>query len=86
VKVEVTAEDIMLGERQNRCHCPIALAVARAVPGVYVGVGNRIVDLINNVDFKQVYLPKEAQEFIESFDNLEPVEPFSFVLDYEFLT
>lgn len=81
MKIKVTQKDIDKGIRSSHCYCPIAHAFNRAVKNnnecdSYV----RTNDIIYRPDDKRsrYKLPKEAQKFIEHFDNYRPVEPFSF--------
>lgn len=81
VRVEVTADDIALGESKDCERCPIALALKRA-GALSVQVGD---DLIT-ADFGDGELeaspPKEALRFIAAFDaggyGVPSVAPFAF--------
>lgn len=79
VKVDVTADDISRGERNNTFNCPIAMALKR------LGVEHPIVNRGYWFDSWAVLypsrLPVEARRFIEAFDQGRPVEPFSFYTD-----
>lgn len=75
VHVDVTASDIKNGKHCMTRVCPIALALARVCnTGTSVQTHTFIVDGCNVV----CSLPNSARNFIEAFDLLEPVGPFSF--------
>lgn len=74
--VTVTQQDINNGHKRNCGHCPIALAVRRVIPDVYVGGYHVFIDEI--ATYK---LPDVAIEFIKAFDNERPVKPFSFDIE-----
>ena len=76
--VTVTAEHIAAGKREDCERCPIALAFAEIFPGSpYV---DELAVIVTDEDGGETefYLPAEAQEFIESFDNGLTVAPFTF--------
>lgn len=91
--VEVTAEDIANGIRQDSCDCPVARALKRA--GViddflFDGEGGGDAWSRARLEFESLYdegerlkvaVPIEAGRFAERFDNGDHVEPFSFELD-----
>ena len=85
MKIQVTAEDIVVG-RQRMGHawdasqnCPIALAVKRATNAPKVRVSTQWIygwgDAVN--------LPPHAMAFISRFDRGEAVEPFEFEFKYD---
>ena len=76
VTVDVTWEDIAKGQPEEKCLCPIALALMRVgfrdvtVTGEEIRVGKRIEET-----------PEAAAEFVDLFDaDRVLVEPFSFCL------
>lgn len=82
--IEVTADDIAQGVRQDPCRCAIALAVARltgtpaqegylAITDSQVKIGRGAGRWLN-----RYRLPYEAEEFIEDFDGGHEVQPFTF--------
>lgn len=96
VTIKVTKKDIQQGEYGSGSNCPIALAVKRTlgdhpdVPGEYFDVTMQ--------GMKVSYtLPKKADVFIETFDDIEnwagsaqeeksarkKLKPFSFVAEYK---
>lgn len=77
--VEVTLEDIRLGQKQNCQHCPVARALWRAMPieGKFIFVGVWNVQLRD----KEYPLPEVVSRFIRDFDSGKNVEPFSFELE-----
>lgn len=81
ITVTVTEDDIRLGCAKQHNGCPIARAAQRVLPNQEVSVG---AVLIFNQDFylSAVYhLPESALRFEQKFDNLDFVEPFTFIAD-----
>jgi hypothetical protein len=85
VTVDVTATDIQSGKPGNCCMCPIALAVNRTLAvGLLCVSFNDSIMIRNDKRVEKAtkaYLPREATDFIDAFDNLASVEPFSFTID-----
>lgn len=88
ITVVVTREDINTGKRSHNLDCPVALAFKRAsgfylvsVPGgAWVRCKRTVDDCLKGIDtFYSV--PDEAMEFIDAFDQHEPVTPFTFTSD-----
>lgn len=81
-KIDVTAEDIEHGHRNNCFLCPVALAFERITRHT-IKVNSRHVSnkatgfLINK-------LPHSAKQFINDFDDGLPVRPFTFEIDLDF--
>jgi len=76
LRISVTAADIAEGMPQSPTHCPIALAVRRALESyewVSVGLGVCIND-------KFWALPRSGERFIARFDKSQSVKPFAFFL------
>ncbi len=87
MKINVTAEDIREGLRGDCFRCPIALAIKRdtgfdcdvySPEHIFLGDGPSII--------RNKYRPVEKDafvvaDFIDSFDNQKPVEPFTFELE-----
>jgi hypothetical protein len=88
LKVDVTEEDIQQGVRFRPCECPIARAIARTVDGLIPG-GCKAVTVwplsgitIGAADrFYHAPSPEGAFEFIRKFDEGDPVQPISLVVD-----
>jgi hypothetical protein len=79
LKIEVTLEDIKYGIACNGAMCPVARALARAVPDAGVNVGHEFVELrVPGLRMGIVPLPREAREFIGRYDDGGSVEPFTF--------
>jgi hypothetical protein len=79
MRIKVTAEHIRLGEPGSARHCPIALAIREATPGLhapYIAVIGRRA-LVESSDY---ILPAEAHAFVVAFDSESLVEPFEFDL------
>ena len=80
--IEVTAEDIRRGVREDACWCPVARAIARLLD-VRLGddeviVGRELILIRPLGSLTDYELPAEAARFIRAFDHGEPVEPFTF--------
>jgi hypothetical protein len=58
-------------------NCPVAQALKKQKIK-FDNVGENFIDLS---DVKFVHLPITVARFISDFDNMEPVKPFSFMLD-----
>jgi hypothetical protein len=88
MKIIVTATDIKKGRasaaRFNIASitCPVARAIKRVVKGKNYGiiVGPDAVSVRKNKGWTVLDLPKKATLFINAFDTLKPVSPFSFNL------
>ena len=80
MKIIVTAQDIKKGMPCSPGRCPIARAVARALPEKYVSVTNEAIYCLSlsahDLGIKEYQLPTEAKEFINRLDNGETVKPF----------
>ena len=76
--IKVTAEDIAAGKRCNHRACPVAIALRRYL------FDDRITVEATHMTYGEyatiTRLPKRVQAFIRSFDQGEPVVPFSFRL------
>lgn len=83
--IEVTAQDIALGEPTHACRCPVARAVARAIGGsidradAAAGAG-RVSTAWPDGTFAHYELPAEVDAFMDDFDHGRPVAPFSFTV------
>lgn len=88
--VNVTAEHIAEGIRQDCERCPVALAIAAALPDLrYISVLSRaIIVLPRGRDFINIDTPRAVRKFVRDFDAGygDPVEPFSFDLEYPAVT
>lgn len=78
MRIEVTESDIVHGARWDCDNCPIALAIERAThqANCWSVLWNRATSPLGTV-----WLPDEAKDFIDNFDNERPVAPFSFDVD-----
>ena len=82
VKVNVTEEDIANGEPGDPCLCPVALAIARAIPDSSPWVDGADVDFGQEAHYASVPLPPEAKAWIFRLDTTgELGEPFEFRLE-----
>ncbi len=80
MKVEVTQTHIKNGRRYITDKCPIALALCDAgLHGVAVETDYVEADELEEL----VALPDEAREFVNAYDNHDPVKPFIFDLAVE---
>lgn len=86
IKVSVTKDDIKNGKPRNEECCPIALALCRAfdymLPGA-IAVQSSFVSLsvTGEESDRSTQLPKEAIDFISSFDAGDEVLPIEFEID-----
>lgn len=75
VLVEVTQDDIHMGQRGDCSACPIALALNRRTNRKW-NVGRLYASL---ADGKwSIDTPDEVRDFVDAFDYRNPVTPFSF--------
>jgi hypothetical protein len=87
--ISVTAEHIAAGQRGDCAFCPVALAVTGAFPRVAylrVYVHEVVIRGAPETVMAGVTMPLVAQRFIRDFDAGQPVEPFTFELDYPAVT
>lgn len=75
--VEVTAEDIAAGVKEDGQSCPIALAMQRCSGVLHVDVGEQLRITTDALEY-QVFAPLEAATFMDQFDSGETVAPFAF--------
>jgi hypothetical protein len=82
-RIEVTAEDIANGVRNDAERCAVARACERAgFRGVEVDLGKLSFYDDGDEDLvASATLPDDVWARIEAFDKGEPVEPFAFDLD-----
>lgn len=83
--INVTQSDIDNGVATEPSMCPLALAIKRAIPGSYVSVGSREVDIaVPGVHGIETYfMGKGLSKFTEDFDNGKQVLPIQFELAYQ---
>jgi hypothetical protein len=85
IRVEVTAEDINRGEPGSCKHCPIALAMDRALAAIGIDVRSWVILPYVRLGPKSAntyaVLPPAALVFAKHFDGEWDVEPFSFDLE-----
>ncbi len=85
--ISVTAEHIAKGEPENRERCPVALAIMDALPNATaIEVTGTLLSISHGEQFFTTRLPPKASEFVRDFDDSEPVQPFTFDLDYPAVT
>lgn len=77
-EVEVTQRDIDEGKTRDCTHCPVALAIARAMGLPEVHVAHDF--FVAASGGPEIKLPPEVSIFIRQFDLREPVSPFTFEL------
>ena len=80
IKIEVSKEDIEVGERGEPDCCPIAWALSRKnFKETYVD--NSSVNFEDEKGYSyEYYLPPKAMDFVKAFDRGEDVFPFEFTL------
>jgi len=86
VNIEVTAEDIAAGVREDCFACPIASALLRATGAKRAFVDGGAVAVGDWEGFfppsrMEVPITKEVSSFVHTFDVGDSVEPFSFDLE-----
>lgn len=82
ILVDVTAEDIAHGEREDCTKCPIARALRRHKGFEKAYVNDQYVEIDHENRHENLYrLPQEAVDFIRNFDDGKEVRPFKFELD-----
>jgi hypothetical protein len=84
--IKVTQDDINIGARFNRCLCPVALAIKRAINDkqIKVKVGSFVVILNSNKNKIACSIPDYVSKFISDFDFVhEEDKPFEFELPIE---
>jgi hypothetical protein len=84
--ISVTAEHIAKGFPGDCRFCPVALAIEDAFPGTNCYAARDALTLYFNGQSLRVPHPGSVLKFIRAFDSAEPVEPFSFDLDYPAVT
>ena len=76
--VEVTQEDIDAGKVDDGYACPLALAFQRKLDAVDINVGCWSVFVGNEERYRT---RQPARDFIQRFDDHEPVKPGTFIFD-----
>ncbi len=89
IVVDVTAENIAKGVKDDCSRCPVALAIRRALSlnvnetSDYVTVNEDEIEIRRDGRNLSIETPEVAEEFILNFDYGDPVEPFTFPLELE---
>lgn len=78
--IDVTAQDIDRGCKLSPYHCPLALAVSRALSGRRIAITACVRVYSGFSTSVALALPETARNFRRRFDQGDPVEPFSFEL------
>lgn len=82
--ITVTAGHIADGRPSGCSDCPIALAVHDAFPHASdIRVSAASIYMSDAGRHVHIPLPDEAADFIVSCDDQNPVEPFSFTVEYQ---
>ncbi len=87
--IDVTKEHIFLGEPLDAEFCPVAWALKDKFPNRQIVAGDDFIHIGGPNGDNKIPTPKEARQFINSFDNYEPEEgdevaviaPFVFELE-----
>jgi len=82
-RIHVTQADIDKGCEGSSRSCPIAHAINRQLPNYYRSNVSMDGITILNEDCKTIFSAKppfKARDFIDSFDESAPVEPFIFTI------
>jgi hypothetical protein len=80
--ISVTAGHIAKGRPGDCRLCPVALAVEDVFLGTNCWAARYTLTLYSNGQRLRVPHPGSVLKFIRAFDSAEPVEPFTFELDY----
>jgi hypothetical protein len=82
--VSVTAGHIAKGEPRSAFSCPVACALADAFPGARCHAGRNALTVYDRCGTRclRVPHPDSVLKFIRAFDSGQPVDPFTFELDY----
>lgn len=81
--ISVKAKHIAKGRRGDCGHCPVALAILDAIPGIDgVAVGSDEISISRGDLWIPFLAPREVAEFVAAFDSRDPVSPFAFDLDF----
>lgn len=75
MKISVTQEDIDYGIPGSCLHCPVAIALERYTGDTCEVWGGGAVNL---KDLSTIDLPEKVNEFIQDFDEGNPVHPLEF--------
>ena len=82
VEVTVTARHIDEGVPCTTTRCPVALAIMETVRPVRVDVQAGVINFGTGPgQYTAVVPPDEVTWFVDEFDDLLPVEPFTFTLE-----
>lgn len=76
--INVTQQHIKDGVPGDPHVCPIALAIHQTTGRSHV----KVEGYLFTIDHGMYFMPFSVRNFIDAYDNNEPVQPFSFVLDY----
>lgn len=85
IKVSVSSEDILKGQKNHPRECPVALAIERALPGNLVYVGHYTVAIFTEPDeqvekYEGSFI-QDVQSWIWAFDEGKPVGPIDFEVE-----
>lgn len=78
VTINVTQQHIDNGVSGDPHTCPVALAIHETTGRNHV----KVEAYQFTIDDNAYFMPSSVRNFIDAFDSNEPVQPFSFVLDY----
>lgn len=80
MRINVTWSDIRAGRAAKTMECMVALALKRQLGVDYASVGHRSATIRIDSQYVKVYLPREVENKIRSWDRSHFVLPFSFEL------
>jgi len=80
MRINVTWSDIRSGRAAKTGECMVALALKRELGVDYASVGHRSATIRVDGQYVRVYLPREVENKIKSWDRSHFVLPFSFEL------
>lgn len=80
MRINVTWSDIRTGRAARTGECMVALALKRELGVDYASVGHRSATIRIEGQYVKLYLPREVENKIKSWDRSHFVLPFSFEL------
>lgn len=84
LEIDVTADDILNGVREDALACPVALAAMRATGCGHVMTDGDVLRIDESGgETMEGNLPDSVAEFVSRFDRGDPVLPFSFGVELE---
>lgn len=77
--IAVTKDDILQGVRRDGQYCPIARSLRRRYPDSKIEVDCELIQ----IDDERIPVTGKIEDFIDAFDEGQPVTPTAFFVDAE---